>query len=533
MIDRIFIQNFKIFQSFDLGLNDGLNILVGDNEVGKSTVLEAINLALTRRLNGRQIDLEMTPYLFNREVAGEYVASLKTKTPKEPPPIRIELYLQDTPEFQQFRGSMNSKREDCPGLKLEILFDDDYSAEYAALLKEPNVKLVPAEYYRAHWQSFANNAVTQRSLPVALSYIDTTTIRLQSGADYYVQDLIRSNLTPKERVGLSMSYRKLKETFSGEPGISEINRKLTSHQGAITDKGLSISIDISQKANWETNLVPHLDDLPFHQVGKGEQNALKVMLALDRKADDSSIILIEEPENHLSFSSMNVLVRKIRDKCGKKQVIITTHSGFVLNKLGLESLILLANSNGATTSTLSKLSEDTQNYFKKLSGYDTLRLVLAKKAILVEGPSDELIVQKAFLTHHGSLPIEQGVDVISVRGLSFRRFIEIAMLLAKDLVVVTDNDGDFAHKVEERYSKFKDMKNIRICASQDNALPTLEPQIAACNDLAHLNKILETEFENTADLVGHMVANKTECALKLFETKEALTFPSYILDAIK
>lgn len=484
MIKKLFIQNYKIFKEFDLDLNEGLSILVGDNEVGKSTILEAINLTLTRRLYGKQVDQELTPFIFNQQCVSEYLDSLKTRTPQEPPPIRIELYLKDVPELGFLRGSMNSKKEDCAGLKLEILFDDDFKEEYETLLKDSNeIRFVPAEYYRVNWYSFANNAVSQRGLPVKRSYIDTTTIHLQSGTDYYLQDIIRTNLDPKERVGLSISYRKLKEHFSTQPAIKAINKKLTSHQGAITDKDLSISIDISQKSNWEANLIPHLDELPFHLIGKGEQNALKVMLALERKAGESQVILIEEPENHLSYSSMNVLVSKIREKCTGKQVIITTHSAYVLNKLGLESLVLLANMNEVSTTSLNELSIGTRDYFKKLSGYDTLRLVLAKKAILVEGPSDELLVQKAFLVTHGVIPIERGVDVINVRGLSFLRFLEIADLLKKEVVVVTDNDGNYTKNIEEKYAAYKDSEIISICACNNNALKTLEPNLIECNDI--------------------------------------------------
>jgi putative ATP-dependent endonuclease of OLD family len=64
---------------------------------------------------------------------------------------------------------------------------------------------------------------------------------------------------------------------------------------------------------------------------------------------------------------------------------------------------------------LNDLSVGTFNYFKKLAGYNTLRLILCEKAILVEGDSDELIVQKAYMVkHNGLLPIENGIDVISV-----------------------------------------------------------------------------------------------------------------------
>ena len=52
-INKITIENFKKFkerQSFEL--DKRLNIFVGDNEIGKSTVLEAVHLALTGYYHG-------------------------------------------------------------------------------------------------------------------------------------------------------------------------------------------------------------------------------------------------------------------------------------------------------------------------------------------------------------------------------------------------------------------------------------------------------------------------------------------------
>lgn len=531
MIKKIFIQNYKIFYRFDLELNSDLNIIVGDNEVGKSTILEGINLALTKRLNGRYVEYELTPYLFNRKCVDEYLKSIKEGKPPQLPEIIIELYFDESTGLESLRGTMNTKKENCIGIKLEIVFDEDYKEEYKKLLKKQSeIKLIPVEFYKVQWHSFANNAITLRSLPVRLSYIDATTIRLQSGTDYYLQDIIKTDLDARERVELTLAYRKLKELFSNQESIMGINNKLTNKKGAITDKSFSISIDISHKSNWENNLVPYLDDLPFQLIGRGEQSALKIMLALEHKADKSNIILIEEPENHLSFSSMNILLEKIKNKCKGKQMIIATHSAYVLNKLGLEYLILLSGNN---TMTLKNLPPDTRNYFKKFSGYDTLRLVLAKKAILVEGPSDELIVQKAYLLKHNKLPIKNGVDVINVRGLSFSRFLDIAKELKTNVVVVTDNDGDYAKKVDEKYKDYKSFSNIKICRSGNNSVPTLEPQIVASNRLEVLNEIFGTSHENIESLKKYMENNKTECGLKIFETNKTIIFPKYIEDAIE
>ena len=65
MIKKIIIKNYKQFEDFSLDLNPDINIIVGNNEAGKTTLFEAINLGLTQKLNGRLIAQELTPYLFN------------------------------------------------------------------------------------------------------------------------------------------------------------------------------------------------------------------------------------------------------------------------------------------------------------------------------------------------------------------------------------------------------------------------------------------------------------------------------------
>lgn len=51
MIEKIAIRNYRKFREFELEFSPGMNIVVDDT--GKSTLVEAINLALTGRVNGR------------------------------------------------------------------------------------------------------------------------------------------------------------------------------------------------------------------------------------------------------------------------------------------------------------------------------------------------------------------------------------------------------------------------------------------------------------------------------------------------
>ena len=169
----------------------------------------------------------------------------------------------------------------------------------------------------------------------------------------------------------------------------------------------------------------------------------------------------------------------------------------------------------------------------KLPGYDTLRLVLAKSVLLVEGPSDELVVQRAYCdTHNGRLPIQDGVDVISVRGLSFKRFLDIARLLKKKIAVITDNDGRPHTEVEARYADYSTHDFITIHVGCGEAFKTLEPQILDANDRATINTILGTKYATDELLIKYMTANKATVALKIFESETSITMPGYIQRAV-
>lgn len=238
---------------------------------------------------------------------------------------------------------------------------------------------------------------------------------------------------------------------------------------------------------------------------------MKTELALThRSAQNAQIVLLEEPESHLSFSKLNQLIKAIAEKYGDKQIIISTHSSFVANKLGLENLLLLENQKIARITEL--LSAE---FFKKVSGYDTLRLILCKKAILVEGDSDELVVQKAYQSqNNGRLPIEDQIDVISV-GTSFLRFLELADALKLSVAVVTDNDGDVAG-LEKKYADYiKENKKDKITICYDQVedtgtlkigekpynYNTLEPKIlkANGNNITLFNSILGTDYSTIED----------------------------------
>ena len=287
-------------------------------------------------------------------------------------------------------------------------------------------------------------------------------------------------------------------------------------------------MDQSSRTSWETGIVPQVDEIPFAMSGQGQQAAIKVALAMSRTAGTSTFVLIEEPENHLSYTSLTRLVSRIEDLAGDdQQLFVTTHNSFVLNRLGVDKLLLL---HDGRTTKLTDLGEGTANYFRKLAGYDTLRLVLARKLALVEGPSDAIVLERAYRDKVGKLPIGDGVDIVSMGGLTFQRALELCSCLKRQAVALTDNDG---HQVADILAPLSSLllPGKRIMLVSDPAKgKTLEPQICAVNDDDLLRRVLGVT--PVADPPTWMSNNKTEAAIRIFDSAESVTFPDYINEAV-
>ena len=235
---------------------------------------------------------------------------------------------------------------------------------------------------------------------------------------------------------------------------------------------------------------------------------------------------------------MTKLISKIEENTDK-QVFIATHSSFIANKLDLQNIHIVYK---GKINSLKNLKQDTRDYFKKLPGYDTLRAILANKVILVEGPADELIIQRAYLDKNGKLPIEDGMDIISVNALAFKRYCDIALLVGKNITIVTDNDGDIQKNIIDKYSEYIGKDTITICYEKDEKLNTLEPSVIFANlengkiTDTFINAISKKESmkgKSIEEIKEFMKNNKTKWSMRIFDYKENIKYPQYIMDAIK
>ncbi|HHH9650096.1 TPA: ATP-dependent endonuclease [Pseudomonas aeruginosa] len=523
MITKIRIRGYRIYKDFILRPNARLNILVGDNDAGKSTLMEAISLGLNGRIGGRGVAEELNPHWFNVEMVGEFLAQRRAGKQPALPEILIELYLQDQDELQALCGAVNTDvpTNACPGVFLRIFPNEEYQDMLDEWLKDPNL-LLPVEYYTCEWRSFADKELTKRPRALSVATIDSRTVKSSAGVDYHLRQILSDQLEAAEKAAISLDFRSIKASMT-EGALAKVNGRLSTLEASLQEEPMALAMDQTSRTSWESVVTPHVDGLPFAMAGQGQQAAIKISLAMKRHSANVKMVMIEEPENHLSHTSLTILLDRIEALAtDDQQLFISTHSTYVLNRLGLDRLHLL---NRNTVSKITELDPGTVSYFQRLPGYDTLRLVLAKKVVLVEGPSDEIIFERVYLDLFGRRPMADGIDVISMRGLALARCLELCAAVGKPVAVMRDNDGVEPAELRESVETWLDSaRELFIGAIADGK--TLEPQLIAANGEAHLRDVLE--LTEAAELTKWMTREKTEGALRIASSKKLLTPPAYM-----
>jgi hypothetical protein len=392
-------------------------------------------------------------------------------------------------------------------------------------LKKPT-DLLPVEYYTCEWRSFADQELVKRPRVLSVATIDSRTVKSSNGVDYHLRQILSDHLEVPEKAAISLDYREIKASMT-QGALASVNARIGALGVALQAEPMALAMDQTSRTSWESAITPYVDCVPFSMAGLGQQAAIKISLAMKRHASKVKIIMIEEPENHLSHTSLRILLDRIELLASdEQQLFISTHSAYVLNRLGLNDLHLLSRNQ---PSKLTDLSPETVRYFQRLPGYDTLRLVLARKVVLVEGPSDEIIFERVFKDLYKKSPMELGIDVISMRGLSLQRCLELCSSVDKPVAVIRDNDGVAPVELRQNVESLLDGKKRELFIGAVADGHTLEPQLIRANGEDRLRKILGVSAR--ADLETWMAREKTEGAMRIAESQEALEPPRYMVEA--
>lgn len=465
-IKKIILKNFKKFKNLEIDFNDYYNILIGDNEAGKSSILTAIDLVLSgSRSKIENFGLEN---LFNIDVIQDFLASPQ-KDISNLPTLEIELYFHEMNNFE-LCGKNNSKQENCDGLKLICKHKEDLAHEINNILQNSSDNF-PFEYYDITFKTFSGDTYTGYKKYIRHLLIDSSQINNEYATKEYIKNLYNLSLNNQERFNKQNAYRQAKNEFT--------KNELSS----FSQNDYAFSVKTSSKSNLETDLTIKHDDINIDNKGKGQQTLIKTEFALQQKSKQKKnqnidIVLLEEPENHLSPLNMHKLIEKIKDSTDDSQIFITTHSSLIADRLNLKNAIILSNNKNDKVLKLNDLSEETANFFMKAPNHNVLEFILSNKVILVEGSAEFILMEKLFQQmSDNSSPHEFCIHIISGGGLTSERYLQISQITKTKVAVITDNDHDYQEKIINKYSKYSNTDHIGIFADSDNNIHTFEKAI--------------------------------------------------------
>lgn len=513
-IKKIKLFNYKRFTDFNVSFEDKLNILVGDNESGKSSIIEAINLVLSGSRN--KVETTGLENLFNSSVISDFM--LSDKKYENLPILFIEVYFNEQHNFE-LNGKNNSDQIVCDGLRLEIIPNEDHSKDIIEILQQPE-SVFPFEFYAIKFNTFQGDAYSSYKKYLRHILVDNAQISSEYAIKEYVKDMYNSHATSVEKNLQQNEYRKHKEIFKNTV-LTDLNLKLPAYDFIIRS---------SSKSNLETDLTLSENNINIENKGKGIQCFIKTEFALSKTLAKLDVILLEEPENHLSHINMKKLIRKISD-ASEKQIFISTHSNLISSRLNLRNSILL-NSNSQLAVLLKDIDETTAKFFMKAPDNNILEFVLSKKVILVEGDAEFILMESFYKTVTAQDLELSDVHIISVDGTSFKRYLEVAKVLKIKTAVIRDNDKDYKKNCIDNFSDYSSYDFIKVFHETDNSLSTFEislykQNVAICDSLfsSGRKKLSVQEF---------MIKNKAEVAFQLLDkSSDSLVVPDYIKQAIQ
>lgn len=514
-IRRLVLRNFKRFKALELEFDPELNILVGGNETGKSSVLQALDIVLSAsRSRVENIGLEA---LFNADCIAEFLAGARKIA--DLPELLIEVYFDDLPGRHDLDGRNNSKGADYLGIKMVCKPVDEYTKEIQAILAERHENF-PFEYYGVQFLTFTDDAVFPHKRPLRHLLIDSSQINNEYATREYTRSMYAAHASVAQRNLHAFEYRKAKARFKDDV-FKAMNDGLDAYK---------FGVRTSPKANVETDIIITEGDIPVDSKGKGRQCFIKTEFALRNREHALHVLLLEEPENHLSQVHMRKLIERIRASV-KKQLFVATHSSFIATRLNLRKVLILSEENPSRPASLKDLSPGTADFFMKAPDNNVLELALCKKAILVEGDAEFILMEALYrISAPGCSPDADGIHVISVDGTSFKRYLELAKLLGIKVAAIRDNDNDHAANCVANYVDYVSA-SIQVFADPDNTRHTFE--VCMYQDNKGACEELFAAGRKTLSVEDYMLKNKTDAAFHLLEKKGAtLTAPSYIQQAV-
>lgn len=464
-LQELHIKNFRAIKDAKIHFNKGLNILIGPNNAGKTTIIDALRICLSKgEYNSKSVKLE-----------DFYKVTKKSK--EKYPTVEFDLTFRIEEEFEK---ALFIEMYNPINNALDINFTFNYN------IKQQRVN------YEIKGGEKKDNPISNESL----GFIRNIYLSALRDANRY--------LTPGRYNILSSFFSELISDEDKEEMMNEINNNINESQISefITNSNHEYiqnhfdmmkfdneEMDLSMTPldqdfdnftkNWKIQLpFGNSDYLELYQNGLGYNNLIYISVLLSHldilkkgSAENAYISLcIEEPEAHLHPQLQNSFfgyLNKI-NSLTNIQLFITSHSPTLTSKADLESLILVQNTgNNVISHNLANSfpEVDDQNFLKKFLDVTKSQLLFSKKVIFVEGITEALLVPVFARICAFDLD-KHGVEVVNVQGLSFKRFAPLFDdkndLIINGVILTDDDRSSICGDKSDSYNEIKALETDKL-----------------------------------------------------------------------
>lgn len=353
--NRIRIRDFRSLRDLDLDLRP-TTVLIGENNAGKTSLLDAIKLTLSHRWGVRGTGFEEYDFYLNKEHSD----------PKKSPGVRIEIDCNESPDapwtddvITDLLGDkiLQTKADgkNLVTIRAEYKYNDIakiYESMWCFLNLEGIPTRKPSSRATNLYPSFFNY------LPVfSLSALRDAGTEFSSRSQFWGKLIKSINISDEDWESVSKDLDKLNELLvSTDPKFAAIKRQLGRVRSVISESVESIELRALPLQVWDliakTELLLRATEeesyLPLSRFGQGVQSLAVVnvfrafidnLLAEEYEIDSSPILLMEEPESHLHPQAARAFYGELNGIPGQK--IVTTHSPYFLQNVPFRDIRLL------------------------------------------------------------------------------------------------------------------------------------------------------------------------------------------------
>lgn len=427
-------------EALDLKFNDGLNLLVGENDSGKTTILDAIRYVLLTQsreyIRFTTDDFHLAPSGTEADRATKFRIECEFRgfSPDEAAPFLEWASIETVDEEDQYvlRVWIEANRkgnrilfdvkagQDAEGSQLPSVARDLLRVTFLKPLRDSDAELTPGRYSRL------SQVLSSHSL-FADAGDEHKLVGLLTVANDGVEDYFKNDSDGKTLLIELNSY--LRDFFHHK----EV------HSADITLARNSLR-EILAKLNLQLNQA---------NSGLGSQNILFIAteLLLLKREDylGLKLALIEEIEAHLHPQAQLRVIDYLQDTDG--QFILTTHSPNLASKVHLRNLILVHGKSAYPMGPeFTKLCDGDYDFLERFLDVTKANLFFAKGVILVEGDAENLLVP--VLAEVLDRPLHSyGVSIVNVGSTAFLRYSRVFLRVDEDesvleipVAVITDLD---------------------------------------------------------------------------------------------